>query len=299
MSVELNAATVDFLGDSFTFLDCPGSIEFQPTMPPLRSLRRRRGGVRARREEGAGAAADPEAARGSRHSAFPVRQQDRQGRSPARHRADAAAGEPGPLVLRQLPIWENDIVTGFIDLALERAYVYREHAPSEVIAIPATLAKFEAKRFSMLEKLADYDDELMEQLWRMCRRPATRCSTTWRNARRADLPGLLRLGRERPRHLPAAEGAPPRGAVRRGDGEALGLGSAKSSAYVLKTFHTAHGGKLSLARVLAGSSPTAPPSMAAPTRSASPASSPSWDRSRRSAARLRPATRWLSAGSTA
>ncbi len=28
MSVELNVATVDFLGDSFTFLDCPGSIEF-------------------------------------------------------------------------------------------------------------------------------------------------------------------------------------------------------------------------------------------------------------------------------
>ena len=37
-----------------------------------------------------------------------------------------------PLVLRQIPIWENGIVTGFIDLALERAYVYREHAPSEV-----------------------------------------------------------------------------------------------------------------------------------------------------------------------
>ncbi|MEM7192607.1 MAG: GTP-binding protein, partial [Pseudomonadota bacterium] len=29
MSVELNAATVDFLDDKLTFLDCPGSIEFQ------------------------------------------------------------------------------------------------------------------------------------------------------------------------------------------------------------------------------------------------------------------------------
>ena len=29
MSVELNVATVDFLGDHFTFLDSPGSIEFQ------------------------------------------------------------------------------------------------------------------------------------------------------------------------------------------------------------------------------------------------------------------------------
>ena len=28
MSVELNVAQVDYLGDSFTFIDCPGSIEF-------------------------------------------------------------------------------------------------------------------------------------------------------------------------------------------------------------------------------------------------------------------------------
>ncbi len=57
-------------------------------------LRRRGGGVRAGREEGAGAATHPQAARGSRHSAFPLHQQDRQGRGAgARHRADAAAGE--------------------------------------------------------------------------------------------------------------------------------------------------------------------------------------------------------------
>ena len=29
MSVELNVADVSFLGDNFTFIDCPGSIEFQ------------------------------------------------------------------------------------------------------------------------------------------------------------------------------------------------------------------------------------------------------------------------------
>ena len=28
MSVEVNVATTSYLGDSFTFLDCPGSIEF-------------------------------------------------------------------------------------------------------------------------------------------------------------------------------------------------------------------------------------------------------------------------------
>ena len=29
MSVETNVADVEFLGDSFTFVDCPGSIEFR------------------------------------------------------------------------------------------------------------------------------------------------------------------------------------------------------------------------------------------------------------------------------
>ena len=40
-----------------------------------------------------------------------------------------------PLLLRQIPIWNGDIVTGFVDLALERAHVYKEHAPSEVIPL--------------------------------------------------------------------------------------------------------------------------------------------------------------------
>ena len=38
MSVELNAATLDFLGDGFTFLDCPGSIEFQADAADAKGL---------------------------------------------------------------------------------------------------------------------------------------------------------------------------------------------------------------------------------------------------------------------
>ena len=70
-----------------------------------------------------------------------------------------------PLVLRQIPIWENGVATGFVDLALERAFVYREHAPSEVVEMPDDVKEREKEaRFHMLEQLADYDDELMEQL---------------------------------------------------------------------------------------------------------------------------------------
>ena len=70
-----------------------------------------------------------------------------------------------PLVLRHIPIWQNDVVTGFIDLALERAFVYREHAPSEVVDMgDEDRAREVEARYAMLETLADYDDGLMEQL---------------------------------------------------------------------------------------------------------------------------------------
>ena len=56
-------------------------------------------------------------------------------------------------------------MTGFVDLALERAYVYREHAESTVVEIPAEMKPAEKnERFAMLEKLADHDDELLEHL---------------------------------------------------------------------------------------------------------------------------------------
>jgi len=70
-----------------------------------------------------------------------------------------------PLVARQIPIWENEKATGYVDLALERAYVYRAGKPSERVDIPRDVVDREHEaRFAMLEKLADYDDALMEQL---------------------------------------------------------------------------------------------------------------------------------------
>ena len=33
-----------------------------------------------------------------------------------------------PLVLRQIPIWKDGVATGYVDLATERAFIYREHA---------------------------------------------------------------------------------------------------------------------------------------------------------------------------
>ena len=257
MSVELNVATVDFLGDSFTFIDCPGSIEFQADAAKALTAC-----------DAAIVVCEPDEKkvpalqlilkqledRGIPHFLF-INKIDK---AEARIRDIVPMLQPAstkPLVLRQVPIWENDIVTGFIDLALERAYVYREHAPSEVIAIPDALADGEKQaRFSMLEKLADYDDELMEQLLEDVPPPRDKVFD--------DLSKELREGQICPVLMGSAETShgifrllkalrhetPFVGATAR----RLKVDSAPSCAYILKTFHTAHGGKLSLARVLAG-----------------------------------------------
>jgi elongation factor G len=258
MSVELNVAQVEFLGDVFTFLDCPGSIEFQADAANVLTAC-----------DAAVVVCEPDEKkvpalqlilkqledRGIPHFLF-INKIDK---AEARVRDIVPMLQPAstkPLVLRQIPIWENEIVTGFIDLALERAYVYREHAPSEVVAIPGDLAASEAQaRFSMLEKLADYDDELMEQLLEDVPPPRDKIFEDLGKELRDGLicpvllgsadngRGIFRLLKALRHEVPFVASMAKR----------LGVEKASSSAYVLKTFHTAHGGKLSLARVLTGS----------------------------------------------
>jgi elongation factor G len=257
MSVELNVATVDFLGDHFTFLDSPGSIEFQAdAINALTAC------------DAAVVVCEPDEKKVPALQLILKQLEDRSiphflfvnkiDKAEARVRDLVPMLQPAstkPLVLRQLPIWENDIVTGFIDLALERAHVYREHAPSEVIDMPAALAEHEKEaRFSMLEKLADYDDALMEQLLDDVPPPRDRVFDDLSKELRDGLicpvlmgsadngHGILRLLKALRHEAPFVEATATR----------LGLDKEKSCAFIAKTFHTAHGGKLSLARVLRG-----------------------------------------------
>jgi elongation factor G len=258
MSVEINAATVDFLGDSFTFLDCPGSIEFQADAANALSACDAAVVVCESDEKkvpGLQLILKQLDDRGIPHFLFINKVDKAEGRV----RDIVPMLQPAsikPLVLRQLPIWQNDIVTGFIDLALERAFVYREHAPSEVVAIPNDLADLEKEaRFSMLEKLADYDDALMEQLLEDVPPPRDRvfddlskelrdgliCPVLLGSAENGH--GIFRLLKALRHEVPFVEVTAKR----------LGVDKTPSCAFVAKTFHTAHGGKLSLARVLTGS----------------------------------------------
>jgi elongation factor G len=254
-SVELNLAGFEFMDDRYAVIDCPGSVEFACEMDcglPAVDL--------------ALVVVDPDPARavllqpylreieqlGIPHALF-VNKIDQ-----ARVRVEdlLAALQPisaTPLVARQLPIWKDDHVAGFIDLALERAFVYRTGQPSEQVDIPDDLMAEEAgARFHMLEQMADFDDELMEQLLSDV--------TPSRDAVFADLVqetrdgwitpvffgsalngfGIRRLLKALRHDTPGPEHAAAR------------LGADGPSAYVIRTSHAGQAGKLAYARVFGG-----------------------------------------------
>src|SRR3546814_17001614 len=70
-----------------------------------------------------------------------------------------------PLVLRQVPIREDDEVTGFVDLVSERAWHYNLDRQSDLVEMPEQVKDREADaRRELLESIADFDDGLLEQL---------------------------------------------------------------------------------------------------------------------------------------
>ncbi len=258
MSVEANIATVEFLGDSYTFVDCPGSIEF---------LSEARAVLPAVDAAIVVAEADEKKA-----PALQLILKELEDLGVPRliflnkiDKADAGLREllewlqpasTAPLVLRQLPIWEKGIVTGFVDLALNRAFVYREHAPSEIVEFTDETSELTSEaRFTMLERLADYDDELMEQLLGDVEPPRDRVFDDLATDFRSGLIVPLMLGSaERGngvlRLLKALRHEAPTVAETR-----VRLGhedEAAATVQVMKTLHTPHGGKLSLVRVLSG-----------------------------------------------
>jgi elongation factor G len=257
MSVELNAATASYLGESFTFLDCPGSIEFAEDQraallgadvaivvceaddkkaPALQLILKQLDEI------------------GLPRILF-INKVDKTDTSPRGVLEWLQPASSKPLILRQIPIMKGSIVTGFVDLALERAFVYQEHLESKLIDMPADIADLEkSQRFEMLEKLADHDDELMEQLLSDMEPPRDRVF--------ADLSRELAEGLITPVLFGSAEhGSGIERLLKALRHEAPGIAETTkrlghsgngTAVQVLKTFHTAHGGKLSLARVLSG-----------------------------------------------
>ncbi|MGQ0533965.1 MAG: elongation factor G [Caulobacteraceae bacterium] len=166
-STETQFTAIDFMGDHYALIDAPGAVDFLADADyalPAVDL--------------AIVVADPDPDKSVLVQPFLKALEDMQiPRALFINKIDQAHGrirdlleelQPisnTPLVARQIPIWQDDKVTGFVDLALERAFLYQPGKPAQIVDIPKDMAERETEaRFHMLEQLADFDDQLMEQL---------------------------------------------------------------------------------------------------------------------------------------
>ncbi len=167
-STEINLTHFDYLGDSFALIDTPGGAGFAADgLTALQSADLALVVIDPAPERAM--LAEPVLRRldalGVPHAVFINKIENARAGAV---RDTVAALQPmsrEPLALRQIPLREGEQVTGYVDLALERAYRYRPGRPSERMDIPGgVLAREQTERTHLLETLADFDDALMEAL---------------------------------------------------------------------------------------------------------------------------------------
>ncbi len=254
-SSETTFTAIDFMGDHYALIDTPGAVDFLADADyalPAADL--------------AIVVADPDPDKAVLLQPFLKAVEEFQiPRAIFINKIDTARGRirdllealqpvsSVPLVARQIPIWQDDKVTGFVDLALERAYQYESGKPSKIIDIPKDLTERENEaRFHMLEQLADFDDTLMEQLLSDV--------TPDRDTVFADLVKETREGLIAPVFFGCtAQGNGVRRllkALRHDTPEpkfaAARLGLSGNGAYVMKISHAGQAGKLAYSRVFGG-----------------------------------------------
>ena len=256
MTTEPNIATCEFLGDQWSFIDCPGSAELFPASLAAMSA-----------ADIVVLVAEPTADKAASlggylrylddqkipHVLFVNRIDEAQTR--VRDVLEALQSfSDRPLVLRQTPIREGDKIVGAVDLVSERAWKYREGEQSELIEIPDAAKEREAEaREVMLDAVADFDDNLMEQILEDKTPPSGEIYSLMAEELRDDVVVPVMLGS-------AAHG---NGVTRlfkllRHEGPDVaatasrrGLNGA-SAASVIRTAHVPHTGKVSVLRVWSG-----------------------------------------------
>jgi elongation factor G len=259
MSVEINAASTQCKGVRFTFLDCPGSIEFaQESLNALIGV------------DAVVVVCEPVSDRVLTlaplfkflddweipHLVF-LNKMDRADIDFMEVLHSLKTVSSRPLVPHQYPIGRGESLTGFIDLVTEQAYHYHAGAPADKVTFPAALKDQEQlARMEMLETLANFDDHLLEELLEDIDPPEDEIVQDLKMELGADLivpvffgcadrdfgvrPLVEALLREAP--------APSETAERRG----ITLSNSTPLAQVLKTYFTPQGGRLSLVRVWQG-----------------------------------------------
>lgn len=259
MSVEISVGSGSYLDDRWTFLDCPGAVDFAQESRAALAV-----------ADIAVVVCEPDPAQavaltpilnfldsnGIPHLLFINKMDNADYR--VRETLEALqAASSRPLVLRHVPIRDGETVTGYVDLASERSYAYQEGAPSKLIEMPESVRdREEEARQEMLEALADFDDGLLEQLLEDVVPSKEEVYEHLTNDLTQDLivpvllgaalheNGVMRLMKMLRHEAPDAAQTLER----------LGGGaSGDVLAQVFKTYHMAHIGKMSVCRVFRGS----------------------------------------------
>ncbi len=260
MSTEMNVASAEYLGDKWTFIDCPGSVELsQDAMNALMVA------------DIAVVVAEPEPDKAVTvapilkaldshnvpHIIF-INKMDHI-ESSARATLEALqAVSAEPLVLREIPIRNGETITGHVDLVSERAFRWQEGKASELIQLPEeVLADEQDARTGMLESLADFDDTLLEELLEDVVPSTDEVYDNLTKDLRENLIVPVFFGSAEhdngvTRLLKALRHEAPAHDTNDAIAERIGASVSGTAAQVFKTSHAGQVGKLSFARVLGG-----------------------------------------------
>lgn len=258
-STELTVGHGSFLDEDWVFIDTPGSIDFSQDMRNACMV-----------ADIAIVVADPEVAKVAAltpylkfldahdipHVIFVNKIEESNDRMrDIMHALQDVSDRP--LALRQVPIRDDDQVTGYVDLVSERAYEYQDGKPSKLVQIPDGIADREKEaRNEMLETLADFDDGLLEQLLEEVEPAAPDVYTQLTETLQHDLLVPVLLGGAEQDHgvqrlLKTLRHESPTVSQ---TAQRLGIDlNGAAVAQVFKTVHAAHMGKLSYVRMWHGS----------------------------------------------
>ncbi|MGI0489002.1 elongation factor G [Pantanalinema rosaneae CENA516] len=257
MSVEINAASTEYGGVRFTFVDCPGSVEFiQETYNALIGV------------DAAIVVCEPVSDRVLTlapmfkflddwqipHLVF-FNKMDRADIDFTEVLQALKKVSSRPLVAHQYPIGRGENLVGFIDLVTEQAYHYHSGAPADPVPLPDSLKDQEkAARTEMLETLAEFDDHLLEELLEDIEPPQEEILQDLKMELGADqiVPVFVGVAEQDFGIRPLLEALLREAPDPADTAEHRQMAANGTVAQVLKTYYTPQGGKLSLVRVWQG-----------------------------------------------
>jgi elongation factor G len=257
MSTELTPVRCNFMGDEWVVLDCPGAIDL---------IQESHHGMMM--ADTVVVVTDPQPERMLAlapifrfldahkipHILF-INKMDTASGSVRDLLAAAQRQSSRPLVLRHIPLVEGSHITGYVDLVAERAYHYELDKPSARIPLDtAAPEETDDARRTLLEKLSDFDDALLEKLLEDVVPDKSEVYRQLTKDLQEDLivpvligaaeheHGVRRLFKALRHEVPGPEVTVGR----------LGIPAGKLAAQVLRVAYAPHVGKLSLLRVWRG-----------------------------------------------